>query len=423
MNMQGHPIRVLLIDDDEDDYIIVRDLLSDISSIEFTLKWVSDYGAALDSMLSGEFDVGLLDYRLKERNGLEFMQEAVSRGAMTPIVFLTGRECYDLDLEAFSKEAAGCLIKGELSTTLLERSISHAMERQRKIDEMIKAKRVIQALGECNHAVIHIKDEVELLRAICRIVVDVGGYRTAWVGYAEEDREQTVTPIGQYGYDKDYLETVKVTWKEAERGRGPTGTCIRTGIPSIIRSVGDQAEFAPWRAEALKRGYASVIGLPLFLDGRRLGALTIYSSETDAFDTEEAEFLVKLSGNLSYGIGVLRLRKARMQAEESLKEANLDLERRVEERTAELVKVNAELRKEVEERKLAEEALRKSEARLSLAINQAGMGTWDADLITGKTVWSESFFRLLGYEPRPDGKATVKMWVVQDPSGGSREGV
>jgi PAS domain S-box-containing protein len=383
--MQSHPIRVLLVDDDEDDYTVIRDLLSGLSSIEFILKWVSDYGAALDAILSSEFDVCLLDYLLKGRNGLELMQEAVSRGAMTPIVFLTGHGGYDQDLEAMSKGAAGWFTKDELSATLLERAIRHAMERQRKRVELIKAKRVIQALSECNHAVIHIEDELELLRAICRIVVDVGGYKMAWVGYAEEDRDQTVTPVAQYGYDKDYLETVKVTWKDAERGRGPTGTCIRTGFPSIIRSVGSQAEAAPWRVEALKRGYASVIGLPLLLDGRTLGALTIYASETDAFDTEEVQFLVKLSSNLSYGIGVLRLRKARMQAEESLKEANLDLERRVEERTAELAKINAELRGEVEERKQAEEALKEGERKFRAIFDQTfqfmGLLTIDGRLL------------------------------------------
>ncbi len=234
------------------------------------------------------------------------------------------------------------------------------MERQRRKEEQIKAGRVIQALSECDNAVIRIKDEADLLHAICRIVVDVGGYRMAWVGYAEEDRDKTVTPVAKYGYEKDYLETVHVSWQDAESGKGPTGTCIRTGIPSVIRSVGTQAEFAPWKVEALKRGYASVIGLPLLLDGRKLGALAIYSTETDAFDREEVEFLVKLSSNLSYGIAVLRLRKAQMQAEKSLKEANLYLERRVEERTAELLKVNVELRKEMEERRQAEDAIRVS---------------------------------------------------------------
>jgi len=68
--MQSHPIRVLLIDDDEGDYIVVRDLLSDISSIEFILKWVSDYGAALDAILSNEFDVCLLTTGLMSAMGL-----------------------------------------------------------------------------------------------------------------------------------------------------------------------------------------------------------------------------------------------------------------------------------------------------------------------------------------------------------------
>ena len=86
---------------------------------------------------------------------------------------------------------------------------------------------------------------------------------------------------------------------------------------------------------------------------------------------------MKLSSNLSYGIGVLRLRKAQMQAEESLKEANLDLERRVEERTAELLKVNVELRKEVEERRQAEDALRLSERRLRRAEVVARFGNWE----------------------------------------------
>ena len=379
MNMQNHPIRVLLVDGDEDDYIVVRDLLSNISSTEFILMWVSDYGAALDSILASEFDVCLLDYRLKERNGLELMQEAIGHGCDMPIIFLTGQGHSDLDLEAISKGAADWLTKGELSATLLERSFRLAMERQRRRSEQIKAGRVIQALSECNHAVIHIEDEVELLRSICRIVVDVGGYRMAWVGYAEDDPDKTVTPVAKYGYEKEYLETVKVTWEDGEKGKGPAGACIRTGLPSVIRSVGTQAEFAPWKVEASKLGYASVIGLPLLLDGRKLGALTIYSSETDAFDTEEVEFLVKLSSNLSYGVGVLRLRKAQMQAEEFLKESNRELEGRVEERTAELLKINVELRREVEERRQAEEEVREKDNKYRTLFETANDGIFLQD--------------------------------------------
>jgi PAS domain S-box-containing protein len=139
--MRSHSIRVLLINDNEDDYAVVRDLLSNLSPMKFIIKRVSDYGAALDAILSGEFDVSLLDYRLKERNGLELMREALSRGATIPIVFLTGREGYDLDLEAMSNGAADWLAKDELSATLLERAIHHAMERQRKRGEALRESR------------------------------------------------------------------------------------------------------------------------------------------------------------------------------------------------------------------------------------------------------------------------------------------
>ncbi len=120
----------------------------------------------------------------------------------------------------------------------------------------------------------------------------------AWVGYAEEDRDQRVTPVAKYGYEKDYLETVQGHLERCREGKGPDGHLHPHGASQHHPFCWQSSGVLPWKAEALKRGYASVIGLPLFLDGQRLGALSIYSPETDAFDTEEVEFLVKLSGNL-----------------------------------------------------------------------------------------------------------------------------
>ncbi len=127
MNMQSYPIRVLLIDAGEDDCIVARDLISALSFMEFILKKVPDYGAALDAILSGEFDVCLLSCRLKGRNGLELLQEAVSRGASTPVVFLTDRGGCGQELEAMGRGAADCLTEGELSAPVLERSIHYAI--------------------------------------------------------------------------------------------------------------------------------------------------------------------------------------------------------------------------------------------------------------------------------------------------------
>jgi PAS domain S-box-containing protein len=377
MEMSSLPIRVLLIIDDEADYLLICDLLAEVSYLQTTLKWVADYQAALEAMEGGKFDVCLLGHRVKGRSGLEPLKEAIRHGIRTPIIFFTGKGDDRFGLESLRAGAADYLTKDQMTASLLGRSIRYAMIHNKKQDELLKAQKVIQALSECNDAVIHFKGEADLLREICRIVVEVGGYRMAWVGYAEQDIGRTVTPVGKYGYEEGYLETVKVTWLDTDRGRGPTGTSIRTGVPSIVHFVQNDPAFAPWKVEATKRGYHSVIGLPLLLDGRTIGALTIYASEPDAFGPEEVELLIKLSGNLSYGIGALRVHQAHRQAEASLKEAYLDLERRVEERTADLVRVNAELKREVEERKQAEETLRLSEKSLRKAEAVAHFGNWE----------------------------------------------
>jgi PAS domain S-box-containing protein len=217
-------------------------------------------------------------------------------------------------------------------------------ERKQGEDVVLKANRVINALWECNNALIHVKNELQLLQEICRVIVEVGGYRMAWVGYAEHDANRTVTPVARHGYEDGYLEKVNVTWENSEMGRGPVGTCIRQGVPVVMRHVEQQPEFAAWREEASKRGYASIIGLPVFAEGHISGCLAIYAVESDAFDADEVKLLSKLAQNLSFGITALRTAQARKQAEIELKKAHDELDLRVQERTAELAKANEELR-------------------------------------------------------------------------------
>jgi DNA-binding response OmpR family regulator len=91
-------LRILLVEDDEDDYVIIRDLLSGIE--KFALEWVSDHGTALRAIEHEEHDVCLLDYRLGERSGLELLHEASKRGYKAPIILLTGQGGREVDLEA-----------------------------------------------------------------------------------------------------------------------------------------------------------------------------------------------------------------------------------------------------------------------------------------------------------------------------------
>ena len=147
-----------------------------------------------------------------------------------------------------------------------------------------------------------------------------------------------------------------MTWADTERGHGPVGKAIRTRELAVFRDVTHDPDFAPWRAEALRRGYAAVVGIPLLSGSEVLGALAITAAEPDAFDEDEVQLLRELADDLSYGIVALRTRTACQGAEEALRRAHDELERRVEERTAELSRANTLLTREIADRERAEAA-------------------------------------------------------------------
>ncbi|MFQ4140924.1 response regulator [Chlorogloeopsis sp. ULAP02] len=128
--MTNSPIRVLLIDDDEDDYILTRDWFREFQVVECELEWVGSYQAARNKIASRQHDVYLVDYRLGEGNGLELLREAVANGCSTPLILLTGKGDREIDVEAMKAGAADYLEKSQLTAPLLERSIRYALERK-----------------------------------------------------------------------------------------------------------------------------------------------------------------------------------------------------------------------------------------------------------------------------------------------------
>lgn len=178
--------------------------------------------------------------------------------------------------------------------------------------------RALKLLSKCNMVLVHAGDEQELLAKICRLAVETGGYLMAWVGFAEHDDASTVRPVAQSGFEKGYLDSVNITWADTERGRGPTGTAIRTATTVVNPDCLNNPNMAPWREAAIRRGYQSSIALPLIVNQRTLGALTIYSAEPHAFSHEEVELLEELASDLAYGIETLRTRIEHESAEKKL---------------------------------------------------------------------------------------------------------
>src|SRR5205085_7636940 len=124
-------IKVLLVEDDEDDYIITRELFSEISGQRFTLDWIRTYESGLDAMVRNRHDVCLVDYRLGAQNGIELLRAALESGCQAPVILLTGAGEHQIDLEAMRAGAADYLVKTQLQSNTLERSIRYALQRKR----------------------------------------------------------------------------------------------------------------------------------------------------------------------------------------------------------------------------------------------------------------------------------------------------
>ena len=192
---------------------------------------------------------------------------------------------------------------------------------RRKRDErgLKKLNRILQTLTACNQLLIHAESEPQLLQDMCRVIVEIGGYFSAWVGYVEHDAGKTLRPMVQCGFAEGYLEGLPFSWRDDERGRMPTALAVRSGRMQMSQNVEQDPAFDVWREQARKTGIASCIALPL-KDGNDevFGSLSIYAETVDAFDEAEVKLLEEMSEDLAFGIQTLHVRAAQKQSTELL---------------------------------------------------------------------------------------------------------
>ena len=155
--MADAPIKILLVDDDEDDYIITRDLISQIRNHK--LDWVNNYDDAIAAIRRREHDICLLDYRLGGHTGLEILRESKSFAARPPMILLTGQGDHEIDLEAMKAGAADYLIKGQLNADKLERAIRYAIEGRRAAENLRRERDFISRIMETSPVGIVVTDK------------------------------------------------------------------------------------------------------------------------------------------------------------------------------------------------------------------------------------------------------------------------
>jgi len=191
---------------------------------------------------------------------------------------------------------------------------------RRKADQaaLYRANRALFVLKECSEALLRNDDEPGLLGSVCHAIVEIGGAKMAWVGFAEDDANKTVRPVASAGDEWQYIKHARATWSDTPHGRGPVGTAIRTHEIVVCRDITRNPNVKPWRKRMLQCGMVSVVALPLIWRERCLGVLAIYPSDPEAFDCTELTLFGQLAGNLAHGIVALRTRVEREQLQQEL---------------------------------------------------------------------------------------------------------
>ena len=196
--------------------------------------------------------------------------------------------------------------------------IQDITERKRADEDLRHANRALRTISNCNQVLVHATDEPTLLREICQVIVRDGGYRVAWVGFAEGDAESDVQTIAIASDEED--RHARIAW--AAQGGEQMAAAIRTGEPAVCKDFSAATAAGPWRDEAFRLGYRLCVALPLTTDGRTFGALTLCSGEPTGFDASEAMLLKELADDLAFGIVALRTLANQRQAETALRTAN-----------------------------------------------------------------------------------------------------
>ncbi|MCH7693347.1 MAG: EAL domain-containing protein [Proteobacteria bacterium] len=146
---------ILLVEDDEDDYVLARGLLSEIFGPSLKLDWVETWDAGLEALRKGTHDICLADFRLGDRNGLELVREAATLGCTVPIILLTGQDNREIDLAAVKAGATDYLVKGEITAPLLDRAIRYAIERKKVEMQLVRFAQYDSLTGLANRSLFH----------------------------------------------------------------------------------------------------------------------------------------------------------------------------------------------------------------------------------------------------------------------------
>ena len=264
-------IKVLLVEDDEEDYFLTRELFSEIQGKRFQVDWAKSFAQGCETIRRRPYDVCLIDYRLGPDNGIELLQGAIRDGVEAPIIILTGQGEREVDLQAMAAGAADYLVKGRLDAGLLERSIRYAIERKRAARRAAAEQARLAAFGEAVGLALTRGDSLKDILDLCATAMADslnGALAGIWVA---DDNDKDLKLMAYAGGarvpDPNKHPSLPLNL-EILSSRNPL---LINNLHSYLRATNQ---------ELIKReGITAYAGYPLVLEDRVVGVMSILARE------------------------------------------------------------------------------------------------------------------------------------------------
>jgi PAS domain S-box-containing protein len=263
---------------------------------------------------------------------LEVFPSLLANGVMKRLErVLQGETCPEADFLLHSPGSGRAVWVSDTSSTLRNGHgeitggmsiVREITERKQAEERIAKLNRVQTIMASIDRAIVHIGDRQELLDEICRVAVEAGGFKLAWVGMVAPDG--SVRPVAKAGAT-EYLDSGRVVIRDEPQGRGPTGTAIRENRPVVVEEADQDPRLAPWHHHLRKFGMRYIAAFPIRIAGKVMGSFQVYAPQANFFNETEVRLLTQVSDDISFALTAISDLAARKQAEESLRRSEHNL--------------------------------------------------------------------------------------------------
>jgi len=313
--MKMDPARILIV---EDDAILAAHLEQTLIQLGYQVTDMAATGkSAVKKAGEQEPDAILMDIRLRgEMNGIQAAEE-IHKLINIPVVYLTAYTDEMLLQQAKLTSAYAYLAK-PVRDHELHASLEMALYKHKTELRLEHLNRVLGAVRDVNKLITRERDPQRLMREACNILVHTRDYKFVWIGQPENHRLKPVVSVGE---GEDFVELVYSTASPEQAEGLPGMEAMRTKQPVICHDLSNDARYAPWRDEILRRNLFSRAAIPMMNGDRFFGILSVYSERTAVFDEEETGLLLEMASDLAFGLNSIEEELERRQTEEKLRES------------------------------------------------------------------------------------------------------